>query len=298
MPHTVPETYRLGVLPRLLPILAVLRRPRERFVMVNLLAFKPNAGKPYEGRSGREAYMTYAATVEQAQGPMGSKLLWGGDLTRRSIGPSEPRFEMAGLLEYASPRAFLTFATSGRSNTKARAAGLAGQWLLACTTEARAEVPDGDASSLALLELIGEGDAAWRTSWRNAIEARGGRLLWSGRVDQHVIGTSSPAVRRVVLHRLPDEAQTRSALRVRRRPGAPCERGAAAPLVGVPGPVRRPAARAAVTPPCRARVPIRTTVAFLRQELAFQMFAWSFQAPSSGVHTFRYFPRSTTSSGP
>ena len=43
--------------------------------MVKLLAFKPNAGKPCEGRSGREAYMTYAATVEQAQGSMGSKLL-------------------------------------------------------------------------------------------------------------------------------------------------------------------------------------------------------------------------------
>ncbi len=30
----------------------------------------------------------------------------------------------------------------------------------------------------------------------------------------------------------------------------------------------------------------------------FQMLAWIFQAPSSTFHTFRYLPRSTTSSGP
>ena len=102
--------------------------------MVNLLVFKKTASKPHEGRSGREAYMTYAATVEREQGSMGSKLLWSGDLETQLIGRSDPRFEMAGLLEYGSPRAFLAFATAGRADTKARAAGLAGQWLLACTT--------------------------------------------------------------------------------------------------------------------------------------------------------------------
>jgi len=203
--HATRDTYRLGVLPRLSPLGAVLLRPRERFVMVNLLAFKPNAGKPYEGRTGRGAYMAYAATVEQTQGSMGSKWLWGGDLEAPLIGPSEPRFEMAGLLEYASPRAFLTFATSGRSDTKARAAGLEGQWLLACTTEEHAETPNADGP--VLLELVGDGAPVWHANWRSAIEARGGHLLWSGRVDQHVIGASSPNVKRVALHRLPDEAQ-------------------------------------------------------------------------------------------
>ena len=48
----------------------------------------------------------------------------------------------------------------------------------------------------------------------------------------------------------------------------------------------------------RARGPIRTTVALLLQERAFHLFAWSFQAPSAGDHTFRYFPRSTSFSGP
>ncbi len=200
-----PATYRLGVWPRLRPIVAVLRRPAERFVMVNLLAFKEHASRPHEGRSGRAAYLTYAATVEHAQGSMGSKLLWTGDLGAPLLGGNGPRFEMAGLLEYASPRAFLAFATSGRSDTKARAAGLAGQWLLACTTEARAETPDVD--GLALLELVGDDESAWRTRWRCEVARLGASPLWSGRVDQHVIGTASPAVRRVVLHALPDEAQ-------------------------------------------------------------------------------------------
>jgi hypothetical protein len=203
--NAAPETYRFGVWPRLRPIVAVLRRPKERFVMVNLLAFKDHASRPHEGRSGRETYMAYAATVEQAQGPMGSKLLWSGDLGVPLLGGNGPRFEMVGLLEYASPRAFLSFATSGRSDTKARAAGLAGQWLLACTTEARDESPNVDGP--ALLELLGDDASAWRTRWRNEIARHGGHLLWSGRVDQHVIGTASPAVRRVVLHALPDEGQ-------------------------------------------------------------------------------------------
>lgn len=200
-----PETHRLGVWPRLRPIVAVLRRPAECFVMVNLLAFKEHASKPHEGRSGREAYLTYAATVEQTQGPMGSKLLWTGELDAPLLGGNGPRFEMVGLLEYASPRTFLAFATSGRSDTKARAAGLAGQWLLACTTEARAEALDADGP--AVVELVGDDEPAWRATWRHEIARRGGRPLWSGRVDQHVIGTASPAVRRVVLHALPDAGQ-------------------------------------------------------------------------------------------
>jgi hypothetical protein len=173
--------------------------------MVNLLAFKEHASQPHEGQSGREAYMAYAATVERAQGPMGSKLLWTGDLGAPLLGENGPRFEMLGLLEYANPRAFLAFATSGGSDTRARAAGLAGQWLLACTTDARAAASDEDGP--ALLELVGDDEPAWRATWRNEIARRGGRPLWSGRVDQHVIGTASPAVRRVVLHALPDEAQ-------------------------------------------------------------------------------------------
>ena len=80
--------------------------------MVNLLAFKPNAGKPYEGRTGREAYMAYAATVEHVQGQIGSSLWWSGDLAEPRIGLDPPPFESVGLL--------------------------------AGTTEERAEAPGGD----------------------------------------------------------------------------------------------------------------------------------------------------------
>ena len=61
---------------------------------------------------------------------------------------------MVDLPEYAGPRAFHTFATSGRSDTKARAPARAGQCLLACTTEARTDAVDADGP--ALLELVGD----------------------------------------------------------------------------------------------------------------------------------------------
>ncbi|MCP4503023.1 MAG: hypothetical protein GY822_24055 [Deltaproteobacteria bacterium] len=200
--HETLDVFELGVLPRPLAAGSVLLRPKKRFVMVNLLVFKEKATEPHIGLSGREAYLRYAATVEQIQGPEGSKLLWSGDITQQLVGHSEPRFEVGALLEYASPGAFIKFAVGGKSDTKARAAGLEGQWLLACTTERVSDIPPG---GVGLVEIVGQSDNSSRPAWTAAVKTHGGREVWSGRVDQHVIGKASPAVERVVLHWLPDE---------------------------------------------------------------------------------------------
>ena len=197
------DSYKLGVQPRLLPFAGLLLRPNERFVMVNFLVFKGKATKPHEGLTGREAYMKYAASAVQAQDGMGSRFLWKGDISAQLVGTSVPRFEVGALLEYASPRTFLKYATTGKADTKARTAGLLGQWLLACTTEHSEEAPEG---GVVLLEVLGKGDGSWRASWLKSIESRGGRLVWSGRVDQHVLGDASPSIERVQVHWLPDQA--------------------------------------------------------------------------------------------
>jgi uncharacterized protein (DUF1330 family) len=197
------DKYELGVLPGPISMARVLARPNERFVMVNLLVFKDEATKPYEGMTGREAYQKYVETVEKIQGPMGSTLLWNGDVTDQLVGDSEPRFEVAALLKYASPRAFAKFALTSDADTKARKAGLLGQWLLACTTERYEPAPPG---GVGLFELLGAGDDGWRAEWEHAIEAHGGQTVWVGRADQHVIGAAAPAVERVVLHWFADDA--------------------------------------------------------------------------------------------
>lgn len=201
--HNALDTYKLGVNPRLLPLGGVLLRPKERLVMVNLVVFKDKATKPHEGLTGREAYMKYAASAVQAQEGMGSKMLWKGNISEQLIGTSEPCFEVGALLEYANPRTFINYATGGKADTKARTAGLLGQWLLACTTEHSEEAPAG---GVVLFEVIGMGDVSWRANWLKSIETLGGRLVWSGRVDQHILGKASPSIERVILHWLPDEA--------------------------------------------------------------------------------------------
>ena len=197
---------RLDVLPSPLDLVRGLWRPHAPFVMVNLLVFKDEATKPYEGMTGREAYQKYVETVEKIQGPMGSKLLWNGDVTEQLVGDSEPRFEVAALLEYESPRAFAKFALTSDADTKARKAGLLGQWLLACTMERYEPAPP---AGVGLFEVLGAGDDVWRTEWERALEAHGAQTVWIGHVDQHVIGAAAPAVERVALHWFADDAASK-----------------------------------------------------------------------------------------
>lgn len=190
---------RLAIYPSPLGLLAVLRRPSEPFVMLNLLAFKEHATGNHAGVSGREAYEQYARGAMEVQGPMGSKLLWIGDVTHRYASDS-PALDTIAALQYASPRTFLRFVFRGGSDTKSRKAGLLGQWLLASSTNCYASAAEGPV----LVELL-DGEP-----W-----GAGGRVVWSGSCDARVIGTG-PQVTRAIVTTFDDDSALNAGLNQRR----------------------------------------------------------------------------------
>jgi hypothetical protein len=155
--------------------------------MVNLLAFREHAYGDFEGRSGRDAYEQYARSVGAIQGPMGSKLLWSGDVAPTS--DDRPPFEAAALLQYARPRSFLRFAVRGGSDTAARKAGLAGQWLLAAQTVDSAPWEVGHEAALIELVSLGGQGQAWLAARRKACTGLDGELIWRGRCTTRLIGS-------------------------------------------------------------------------------------------------------------
>jgi uncharacterized protein (DUF1330 family) len=137
------DVYEIEVLPDFSALQSVTDRPDERFVMVNMLVFKDMAtGEGFEGLTGREAYQLYAEGLREAQMAIGSRLIWAGTVHAQVVGRSDPVFQSMALLEYASPTAFLGFATEPGDNPEARSAGLEGQWLVPSTT-----LGEGDAGS-------------------------------------------------------------------------------------------------------------------------------------------------------
>lgn len=189
-----PTAFTLSAYPSPLTLARALWRPNAPFVMVNLLSFRAKATGPrFEGWSGREAYLRYAESVRRVQGPLGSKLLLSGDVEPP---PTAPPFDLVGLLQYASPWSFVRFVMGGGADGEARLAGLAGQWLLACTT-----LQDRTASAVAdgalLVETVGDASPEWHGARARALGEAQGELLWQGRVDRQVIGTSTPGLRHV-----------------------------------------------------------------------------------------------------
>jgi uncharacterized protein (DUF1330 family) len=137
------DVYEIEVLPDFSALQSVTDRPNERFVMVNMLVFKEMAeGEGFEGLTGREAYGLYAEGLREAQMAIDSRLIWAGSVQAQVVGSSDPIFQSMALLEYASPSAFLGFATEPGENPEARSAGLEGQWLIPSTT-----LGEGDAGS-------------------------------------------------------------------------------------------------------------------------------------------------------
>lgn len=204
MPSTSeqPATYTLGVLPNPLRLGRALLRPNKPFVMVNLLSFKAQATGAYSHLSGQEAYDRYAKSVGVAQGPLGSRLLWAGQVEDSLEGEGAPEFQVIALLQYASPRNFVRFATAGNSDTAARSAGLLGQWLLASTTLAFIEAPPSTAEHRVLVELWGRtqsSDSARLAGWDAAKQAAGGRMIWHGKCDHHILGGAHPAIGEIVV---------------------------------------------------------------------------------------------------
>jgi hypothetical protein len=81
---------------------ALLRRPDEPFIAMNLLAFREEAaGEAFEGLSGREAYLMYVDGFAEAQRAIGTRVLMSGDVTAQIEGL---KFDVKSAL-LASPRA-------------------------------------------------------------------------------------------------------------------------------------------------------------------------------------------------
>jgi len=105
-------------------------------VMLNLLSFKAEADGGNEGMSGQESYMRYGGRMREYVESKGGRFLWSGRVDSFVIGASDCDFQVAALVEYPSRKAFLEIASSpyvaeiGQDRKK----GLAGQWLIACSS--------------------------------------------------------------------------------------------------------------------------------------------------------------------
>lgn len=209
--------YDLGILPKPLDLARALLRWPEPFVMVNLLAFRPQAqGRRFAGMTGREAYLRYANSVEKVQAPLGSKMLLTANVTEAlglPAGTQGPGFDAFALLQYASPLAFLRFALAGGSDTRARSAGLEGQWLFAATPQEDQTVAMPEGGEL-LVEVTGPCDdrASWRATRAEAHRPYGAVSVWRGRTDRQVLGRHTPRVREVAVTWFPDRSSLDDAL--------------------------------------------------------------------------------------
>ena len=71
--------------------------------MINAIVFKERAIGDYAHLTGQEAYELYAQSVQKAQRPLGSRLLWSGQVTEKITSGPAPNFHAIAFLEYASP---------------------------------------------------------------------------------------------------------------------------------------------------------------------------------------------------
>ena len=240
------DVYEIDVIPDFGALQTLTDRPDERFVMVNMLVFKDMAtGEGFEGLTGREAYGLYAAGLREAQMAIDSRLIWVGDVQAQVVGSSDPVFQSMALLEYASPTAFLGFATQPGDNPEARSAGLEGQWLVPSTTLAEGEAgsePSGSAPEelpdidtlvestglseeqigrvldgpldepVFIVELLRftDGDrstyAQYEAGVAPVLEERGARLVWRGSYDGFVLGAGAPSFDEQTVTEYPNRA--------------------------------------------------------------------------------------------
>ena len=98
-------------------------------VMLNLLRFKPG---------GEASYRRYAESMRGIVEGRGGRFLWSGRATAQVLGTGGEGFEVIGLVEYPSRKAFVEIATSPEVAAIGvhRGEGLEGQWLIAATAEA------------------------------------------------------------------------------------------------------------------------------------------------------------------
>ena len=127
--HTV-EINAMGPTPEQME--AFLALPDRPIVMVNLLKFKQKAVYA-DGRetdlAGKDAYRLYARKMRKLVEAAGGRFLFGGSVDSLLLGEVEELCDMVGLVEYPSPRALVTIASSPEFHEieAHREAGLAGQ---------------------------------------------------------------------------------------------------------------------------------------------------------------------------
>jgi hypothetical protein len=190
----------LGIMPNPLKLVRALMRPNQSFVMINFLSYKQQATGDFAHLTGEEAYEVYAKSVEKVQGPLASRLLWAGQVHQDIAEDKLLPFETIALLEYASPKAFMQANFKGKSNTKARIAGLKGQWLFASTTLTTGVFPDPDEEHVVLIELMGgikrnsERVKRWHEVQQSTYQSVGAKTIWHGRCDHHILGNAIPEI--------------------------------------------------------------------------------------------------------
>ena len=240
------DVYEIEVLPDFSALQSVTDRPNERFVMVNMLVFKDMAtGEGFEELTGREAYARYTEGLREAQMAIDSRLIWAGAVQAQVVGRSDPVFQSMALLEYASPTAFLGFATEPGDNPEARTAGLEGQWLVPSTTlgeggagseptgSAPEELPDIDTlvqttglseeqigrvldgpldEPVFIVELLRftDGDrstyAQYEAGIAPVLQEQGARFVWRGSYDGFVLGAGEPGFDEQTVTEYPNRA--------------------------------------------------------------------------------------------
>lgn len=133
----------IAKVPRPDQIQTLLTGPKDTpVVMLNLLKFNEQA-EGGEAGTGREAYGRYAVRMREIVESQGGRFLFIGRADCQVMGESDVDWDVVALVEYPSRAAFLKIASSpevARIGTH-RAAGLAGQWLIACTEGIEAVIP-------------------------------------------------------------------------------------------------------------------------------------------------------------
>jgi uncharacterized protein (DUF1330 family) len=128
MTHIHPERSALEALSKL---------GDEPIVMLNMLRFRAHAeyeaGSGHAPCTGREAYARYGAEAIRHVQAVGGKPVWMGAAQLTVIGPSDEPWDEVLLVEYPSPKAFLTMASSPEylACTVHRSAALADSRLIA-----------------------------------------------------------------------------------------------------------------------------------------------------------------------
>ena len=103
--------------------------------MLNLIRFRDRALEPAEGMTGAEAYGTYSVEVAPILERLGGRVIAAIRCEDGVIGPVEPEWDMALIVEYPSAAAFLEMVGSEDylQTHRFREAGLADSRLVAST---------------------------------------------------------------------------------------------------------------------------------------------------------------------